>query len=248
MTVDADASAGAAGPIVVPHEGTGKKRRGIRFGWDNLTYTTRVTAAFAFIAAMTALVAIGVLSFVWEQHFQTYTQANIKKLAESTAEQIAEIYADTGTLQNEGVYAAARYAEKLNGVGVIIVDNLDSQDGRDKFIYDSSTAPSGNSGASSNGDLGYNRGSLAPPMSARDQFASAPIISDNVAVGSVRIWVYGSEALLSQTDEEFRANSYQAMIFATALAIVLASCIGFLFARTLVSPINRMTTTAKAIK
>lgn len=62
------------------------------------------------------------------------------------------------------------------------------------------------------------------------------------------MWVYGSEALLSQTDEEFRNNSYQAMVFATALAIVLASCIGFLFARTLVSPINRMTTTAKAIK
>ncbi|MFQ9178994.1 MAG: hypothetical protein ACLR3C_03110 [Eggerthella lenta] len=62
------------------------------------------------------------------------------------------------------------------------------------------------------------------------------------------MWVYGSEALLSQTDEEFRNNSYQAMVFATALAIVLASCIGFLFARTLVSPINRMTTTAKAIR
>ena len=83
LTVEADT--GTTGPIVVPHESDGKKRRGIRFGWDNLTYTTRVTAAFAFIAAMTALVAIGVLSFVWEQHFQTYTQANIYKLAESTA-------------------------------------------------------------------------------------------------------------------------------------------------------------------
>ena len=73
LTVEADT--GTTGPIVVPHESDGKKRRGIRFGWDNLTYTTRVTAAFAFIAAMTALVAIGVLSFVWEQHFQTWTQS-----------------------------------------------------------------------------------------------------------------------------------------------------------------------------
>ena len=94
----------------------------------------------------------------------------------------------------------------------------------------------------------YSRGSLAPPPGDSDQLAIAPIITDNVAVGSVHMWVYGSEALLSQTDEEFRNNSYQAMVFATALAIVLASCIGFLFARTLVSPINRMTTTAKAIK
>ena len=241
MTVDADGNTGATGPIVVPHEESGKKRRGIRFGWDNLTYTTRVTAAFAFVAAMTALVAIGVLSFVWEQHFQTYTQANIEKLAESTAEQIAEIYTDTGSFDNEGVSTVARYAAKLNGVGVMIVDN---QTG--KPVFDSSTTPeNGEPGTMPNRD--YSRGSLAP-SGAGDQFATAPIVSDNVAVGSVRMWVYGSEALLSQTDEEFRDNSYQAMVFATALAIVLASCIGFLFARTLVSPINRMTTTAKAIK
>ena len=239
LTVEADT--GTTGPIVVPHESDGKKRRGIRFGWDNLTYTTRVTAAFAFIAAMTALVAIGVLSFVWEQHFQTYTQANIHKLAESTAEQIAEIYSDTGTLDNVGIATVAGYAAKLNGVGVKIFDNQTGS-----VVYDSTIPPSENGNDMPGKD--YSRGSLAPPPGDSDQLAIAPIITDNVAVGSVHMWVYGSEALLSQTDEEFRNNSYQAMVFATALAIVLASCIGFLFARTLVSPINRMTTTAKAIK
>lgn len=239
LTVEADT--GTTGPIVVPHESDGKKRRGIRFGWDNLTYTTRVTAAFAFIAAMTALVAIGVLSFVWEQHFQTYTQANIYKLAESTAEQIAEIYSDTGTLDNVGIATVAGYAAKLNGVGVKIFDNQTGS-----VVYDSTIPPSEN--GNDMPDKDYSRGSLAPPPGDSDQLAIAPIITDNVAVGSVHMWVYGSEALLSQTDEEFRNNSYQAMVFATALAIVLASCIGFLFARTLVSPINRMTTTAKAIK
>lgn len=239
LTVEADT--GTTGPIVVPHESDGKKRRGIRFGWDNLTYTTRVTAAFAFIAAMTALVAIGVLSFVWEQHFQTYTQANIYKLAESTAEQIAKIYSDTGTLDNVGIATVAGYAAKLNGVGVKIFDNQTGS-----VVYDSTIPPSENGNDMPGKD--YSRGSLAPPPGDSDQLAIAPIITDNVAVGSVHMWVYGSEALLSQTDEEFRNNSYQAMVFATALAIVLASCIGFLFARTLVSPINRMTTTAKAIK
>ena len=38
------------------------------------------------------------------------------------------------------------------------------------------------------------------------------------------------------------------MVFATVLAIVLASCIGFLFARTLVRPVNTMAQTARAIK
>ena len=48
-----------------------KEKKHLR--WANLSYTTRVTLAFALIAAMTALVAIGVVSFVWEQHFRTYT-------------------------------------------------------------------------------------------------------------------------------------------------------------------------------
>ena len=64
----------------------------------------------------------------------------------------------------------------------------------------------------------------------------------------MRIWVYGSETLLTQADEQFSNNSYQAMVFATVLAIVLASCIGFLFARTLVRPVNTMAQTARAIK
>lgn len=239
LTVEADTA--PRGPSSCRTRATAKSAAGIRFGWDNLTYTTRVTAAFAFIAAMTALVAIGVLSFVWEQHFQTYTQANIYKLAESTAEQIAEIYSDTGTLDNVGIATVAGYAAKLNGVGVKIFDNQTGS-----VVYDSTIPPSENGNDMPGKD--YSRGSLAPPPGDSDQLAIAPIITDNVAVGSVHMWVYGSEALLSQTDEEFRNNSYQAMAFATALAIVLASCIGFLFARTLVSPINRMTTTAKAIK
>ena len=67
-----------------------KKRRRLR--WSDFSYTTRVTLAFALIAAMTALVAIGVVSFVWEQHFRTYTADNMKTLCETTADRIAVLY------------------------------------------------------------------------------------------------------------------------------------------------------------
>ena len=66
--------------------------------WSNLSYTTRLTLSFALIAAMTALVAIGVVSFVWEQHFQTYTTDNMRSLAETTAQRISEIYGRTHNL------------------------------------------------------------------------------------------------------------------------------------------------------
>ena len=69
--------------------------------WSNLTYTTRLTVSFAAIAAMTALVAIGVLSFVWEQHFQSYTMENQRDVASKVAVKIANQYAKTGSFYNE---------------------------------------------------------------------------------------------------------------------------------------------------
>ena len=253
-----DAAAECAA-VVVERACEKKPRRklfaGFRDWWSNLTYTTRVTAAFALIAAMTALVAIGVLSFVWQQHFHTYTQENMKSLAESTASRIEEVYASSHTLRDPQVEAVAKYAESLNsGVGVAIIDNASG-----KTVYDSSavtiddgkaidTSKGGSSSSSSGSDSSGTARTLAPPATASQQFTSATIEYGGVAVGSVRIWVYGSEALLTQADEEFSSNSYQAMVFATVLAIVLASCIGFLFARALVRPINKMASTARAIK
>lgn len=237
VTVEADEGAGSTGPVILPNDDEEGQRKRLR--WDNLSYTTRVTAAFGFIAVMTALVAIGVLSFVWEQHFQTYTTENMRSLAESTSRKIEDIYDKTGTLDSALVADAGKSAANLySGVGIAISDNQSN-----RIVWDS-TQLEVEGGGTEPGSV-TSRLSLAP---SSGQIATAKILHDDVAVGSVRVWVLGSDALLRQTDEEFRDNSYQAMIFATVLAIVLASCIGFLFARTLVSPINRMTTTAKAIK
>lgn len=244
LTVDADI--GATGPVVLPladDQQKGKPKRH-RLRWDSFTYTTRVTAAFAFIAAMTALVAIGVLSFVWEQHFQTYTQENMKSLAESTASTIEGIYNETGTLSDARVIDAAEYAASMNsGIGVAISDNHNGG-----FIWDSTQVDGVTGGEGPGWEAAAGKLSLRPQPSSNSQFAYANIEHDDVAVGSVHVWVLGSNTLLRSADEEFRDNSYQAMVFATVLAIVLASCIGFLFARALVGPINRMTKTARAIK
>lgn len=98
-----------------------KEKKHLR--WSNLSYTTRVTLAFALIAAMTALVAIGVVSFVWEQHFRTYTADNMQTLCETTANRIAAIYEETGDLWNpETTRPAAQATELTSGVGVRVID------------------------------------------------------------------------------------------------------------------------------
>lgn len=188
---------------------------------------------------MTALIAIGVLSFVWEQHFQTYSKDNMEALAESTANRIEKVYENTGTLYTGEVQAIAEYAQSLSsGAGIVVVDNINHSE-----VYDSTRIR-----LEDGDELPLDTALSLAPEWGSEGLATANIVVDGVAVGSVRVWVYGSETLVTQTDEEFRNKSYQAMIFAAVLAITLASCIGFLFARTLVRPVNRMTKTAKAIK
>ncbi|MBQ3106377.1 MAG: HAMP domain-containing histidine kinase [Eggerthellaceae bacterium] len=193
-----------------------------------------MTLSFAFIAAMTALVAIGVVSFVWERHFRSYTTDNMQALAEATAEDIARNYVEMGDLRPASQMPAQALITLYDGVGVSIVDNATGA-----AVFDSTWMMN-------NGDPDALNRTLAPPDPS--QMAMANIEVDNVAIGSVRLWVYGSDTLLRHTDQQFRDNSYQAMVVAAGVAIVLASCIGFLFARNLVSPINRMTRTARAIK
>ena len=237
------ATTGPIGKAGADDAGAGKRKRP---GWDNLSYTTRVTAAFAFIAAMTALVAIGVVSFVWEQHFQTYTRENMVSTAESAANDIAANYEKSGTFDAQTL-APARYMVNVTpSIGMRVVDNTVPANTDQSVVFDSTLVENGEDAA---GGV-----SLVPKHAKPEQMVTVPIevkSPDNEmtqAVGSVSVWVLGSDTLLRSTDEEFRNKSYQAMFFAAAMAILLASCIGFLFARNLVGPINRMTKTAKAIK
>jgi len=197
------------------------------------SYATRMTISFALIAAMTALVAVGVLSFVWEQHFQTYTYENMRSVAESTAEQIAAQYARDGAFSDAALQRARYAVTTTRGIGMQVVDTAGD------VVFDSSTM------LAQAEDL--NVPSLAPPQSSNNMARAAIIVNDQ-AVGSVRVWVYGSNQLLRAQDEDFRSRSYQAVVAAALIAIALASLIGFVFARNLVRPISRISKTAIELK
>ena len=213
------------------HEAEEGRKKGA--GWRNLSYAARVTISFSLIAAMTALVAIGVVSVVWEQHFHEYTQDNMIAVAETTADHIASRYKDAGTFNESVLQPAANAVAVYQGVGMQVVD------AENAILFDSTTRVQGESGIA--------MPSIAPPE-GKENMAHAPIVVNNKAVGSVRVWVYGSDQLLRSADQEFRDRSYQAMIFATIVAILLASIFGYFFARTLVKPIKSLTDTAVALK
>lgn len=196
---------------------------------SGISYTTRVTVAFIAVSAMTALVAFGVLSYVWEQHFQTYTRENMQRIADTTAESISARYQSSGQWFGGALNPASTVHDLINGVGVQVMDSSGS------VLYDDSRTVGGDAQIS-----------LAPTN--RNSMATASIVDeDGNAIGTVKVWVYGSNTLLTQADQEFRLKSYQAMLFSSLLALFIALFIGLLFARGLVDPINRISMAAKAI-
>ena len=64
----------------------------------------------------------------------------------------------------------------------------------------------------------------------------------------MRLWAFGSEALLTKSDAAFRTNSYRAIRWAAAVAIALACLIGMIVSRALTKPIKRITSTAAQIR
>lgn len=199
-----------------------KQKKGVSF-------TARITLSFAAIALMTALVAVGMLSFVWEQYFQSYTRENMENLAESVADSIAQSFEKTTPNDwYSGALAAANSAAALyDTVSIQIV----SSDG--SVVY--------NSGAHAN--------FISPSLPENERnTASAPIVVNDEQVGTVFVRVFGSETLLTQADQDFRNKSYQAMIFASLFSVLVAILAGFILARLLSRPINSITNAARALK
>ena len=189
------------------------------------SFTAKVAVAFAAISAMTVLVAAAVLSFVWEDYFQTYTRDNMQRLANSTAAQIAESYESFHGDWYTGALAAASAASALNDSVSIQVVNANGE-----VIYD---------------DTSRFMFTVRP---TEQNSASAPILVDHKVIGTVYVRVFGSNTLLTQADEDFKADSYGAVIFASIAAIVIAAIVGLFFARALVRPINRIADAANEIK
>lgn len=82
-----------------------------------------------------------------------------------------------------------------------------------------------------------------------DGAVTEPIVTaDGSVVGSVRLWVMGSDVLLTKADAAFRDRTFNAVAIAAVVAVAISLLIGLLVSRMLVKPIGRITSTAKQIR
>lgn len=238
----AGSGSAAAEVVITPHEGAESgaessaatwKTQGSPYGKPVVSYATRVSGAFALIAAMTVLILVSLLAVVWDNQFQSYTRTNIKSIAQSTANAAAQRYNLDGYWSPSAVAQVASASTVFNGVGIQLLDE------NDVTLYDDTWISSGKNGDKASVSLA--------PRSKSIEYASV-ISSTGEKVGTIKVWAFGNEYFLTKSDIAFRAKSYQAIFFAAIIAVVLAVIVGFFFSRSLVKPVRRMAVTAEKIK
>ena len=193
-----------------------------------ISFTKRVILVSIAVSLITIISSVVVLSAVWNQHFQSYTRENVQRVADGTAAAIADGYEQSNGDWYGGALSAATSASSLYDSVYLQVRTIDGT-----IVYDDRA----------NDVLGS-----VDVKEDGSNVASAPIMVDGEKVGTVLVRVPGSETLLTKFDEDFRDKSYNAMIFAAVIALIIAMVMGAIFARTIAAPVKKITNAAKALK
>ena len=185
---------------------------------------------------MTAVILSLVLAFTWEGQFQTYTRTNMQRLADSTADVLATQYEQQEGWTRRVLTYAKSASTASNDMGVQVLDE------KNEVIYDDTWALSRRSGYTGPTPL-------TDSDIEDDSMVTADVItSEGDKVGTVRLWAFGSDALLTKSDAAFRQHSYQAIFGAAGIAVLLACVIGYFTSRKLTRPIKIITSTAAQIR
>lgn len=202
---------------------------------------------FALIAGMTALILVAVLGVTWEEQFLSYTRSNMERHASVMADGLADVYDPTVGWDTEGVERAVQASSVSSEVGVQVLN------ARGSIIYDDTwsrttggTPDTDQRSAENTG--GSSSGAQVVPTNVDAVVSRSIKLSDGTVVGTVRLWAFGSEALITKGDAAFRNSSYSAVAMAGSIAVVLACIFGVLVSRKLAKPIKSITSTAAQIR
>ena len=210
---------------------------------SGMSYATRMASSFALASVMTVLVLVGVVAVVWSGVFSDYTRANMTDIAQSTAQRLAQEYELNGAWSTSYLASVADSTLSSDDIGLQVVD------AEGTILYDDSWPAAAM--------VGSTQGSSEP--SSHSLISSAPTdaaasvtrditLTDGTVVGQVRLWVFGSDALLSKADTAFRDRTFNAMFLASIIAVAISVIIGILVSRMLTNPLRRITGTAKQIR
>ena len=214
-------------------------------------FRIRLMLLFALVAMGTAIVMTIVLAYAWEGQFRGYTRENMQRLAQATADTLSSEYQEVGKWTDDALEYARSASSASPDVGVQVIDE------RGRVLYDDTWALSRSNPMRSVSSDAPDANSASPEASAvvsgmpteADSIVTADVYdADGNVVGQVRLWAFGSEALLTKSDDAFRTSSYSAITTSAFIAVFLAIIAGSFASRSLTSPIKVITSTAAQIR
>lgn len=214
------------------------------------TVTGRLTIYFALTAFMTAVILSIVLAVVWEDQFQTYTRRGMQHMAQKIALSLGKQYSVSGGWKSTFIRSSSLTFPVPSDVGIEIVD------AHGQLIYGNVPASSyARDNADhieiidSKSDKSNAVSEVGGPPEGEQATATADIIDNSGEyVGNVRLWAFGSETLITKSDDVFRKNSYGAILAAAVIAILLACALSYAASHVFVKPIKKITSTAAQIR
>ena len=205
------------------------------------TFGRRLAFAFAAVAALTALTAALLLSATWSYQFNQYIRERLQLTADGVAAVVENAYPQYGGYSIDTLAQIPRFGP-MSGVGVQVLD-MDNN-----VLYDDATTGKhiqemlgGEATDEAAGDSEF-------VIKPQGTIVTSPIHVMSQQVGTVRVWAYGPGAMLTARDNQFKIGSFLGLAIAALVAIIGASIAGRYYARRLVKPIERITTTAQALK
>lgn len=214
-------------------------------------FSSRLAFAFALVAAFTAVLG-GVLSFVvWNYQFDRYIRSNLEAIADALGTASSYVYSQYGGW-NFNTFSNIPQVGSQTDVVVQIIDNKGS------VIYDEATLRSHIAymrqqqaqgiDASTEDTRAINPNDISVHAHPTGEVVTCPIIVNEKKVGTVRVWAYGNNSLLTERDLTLRSSSMAALAVAALIAIIVASIAGTLYSRSISKPLDKITKAAQSIR
>lgn len=209
---------------------------------SGMSYATRMAASFALTSIMTVLVLVGVVAVVWSGVFMDYTRTNMTDIAEATAARLAAAYESSGKWSTSLLSEIADSSIVSEDIGLQVVDASGT------IVYDDSWPAAAVVGPTGSAPRETHGLTSSAPTDASSSVTRDITLENGTVVGQVRLWVFGSDALLGKADTAFRDRTFNAMFIASIAAVIIAVIIGIFVSRMLTNPLRRITGTAKQIR
>lgn len=209
---------------------------------SGMSYATRMAASFALTSIMTVLVLVGVVAVVWSGAFMDYTRTNMTDIAEATAVRLAAAYESSGKWSTSLLSEIADSSIVSEDIGLQVVDASGT------IVYDDSWPAAAVVGPAGSAPRETHGLTSSAPTDASASVTRDITLGNGTVVGQVRLWVFGSDALLGKADTAFRDRTFNAMFIASIAAVIIAVIIGIFVSRMLTNPLRRITGTAKQIR